>query len=298
MKHLFTMVTICFFCLLLSTQQVLANDKPTVFVSIVPQKFFLQQIGKDHVNVEVMVKPGASPATYEPKSSQMRQLASASAYFSIGVPFEYAWLDKISKVNPKMKVVHTDEGITKLTMNKKKNKKKDMEHKEKSHDHKTGLDVHIWLSPSLVKIQAATVTDAFAKILPEKKALFQQNFDLFAKKIDMLDNDLHTIFKEKKGMKFMVFHPSWGYFAHDYGLQQVAVEVEGKNPKPAQLQKMIEKARKDDIHVIFVQAQFSTKSATVVAREIKGEVVPVNPLAEDWFLNMRLVADKLNNALR
>ena len=298
MKHRFTMVTICFFCLLLSTQQALANDKPTVFVSIVPQKFFLQQIGKDHVNVEVMVKPGASPATYEPKSSQMRQLASASAYFSIGAPFEHAWLDKISKVNLEMKVIHTDEGITKLSMSKKKDKNKKKEHKEKSHDHKTGLDVHIWLSPSLVKIQAATVTDALAKILPEKKELFQQNFDLFAKKIDTLDNDLHTIFKEKKGMKFMVFHPSWGYFAHDYGLQQVAVEVEGKNPKPAQLQKMIEKARKDDIHVIFVQAQFSTKSATVVAREIKGEVVPVNPLAEDWFLNMRLVADKLNNALR
>ena len=298
MKHRFTMVTICFFCLLLSTQQALANDKPTVFVSIVPQKFFLQQIGKDHVNVEVMVKPGASPATYEPKSSQMRQLASASAYFSIGAPFEHAWLDKISKVNLEMKVIHTDEGITKLSMSKKKDKNKKKEHKEKSHDHKTGLDVHIWLSPSLVKIQAATVTDALAKILPEKKALFQQNFDLFAKKIDTLDNDLHTIFKEKKGMKFMVFHPSWGYFAHDYGLQQVAVEVEGKNPKPAQLQKMIEKARKDDIHVIFVQAQFSTKSATVVAREIKGEVVPVNPLAEDWFLNMRRVADKLNNALR
>jgi len=293
MKHLFTIVTIYFFSLFFSTQVVFANDKPTVFVSIVPQKFFVEQIGKDHFNVEVMVKPGSSPATYEPKSSQMRQLASASAYFSIGVPFENAWLDKISKVNPEMKVIHTDEGITKLTMS-----KKDKEHKEKSHDHKTGLDVHIWLSPSLVKIQAATVTDALAKILPEKKALFQQNFDLFAKKIDTLDNDLHTIFKEKKDMKFMVFHPSWGYFAHDYGLQQVAIEVEGKNPKPAQLQKTIEKAKKDDIHIIFVQSQFSTKSAAVVAREINGEVVPVNPLAEDWFLNMRLVADKLNNALR
>ncbi|HIO92235.1 MAG TPA: cation ABC transporter substrate-binding protein [Leucothrix mucor] len=298
MKRLFTILTICFFSLLLSTQWAFANDKPTVFVSIVPQKFFVQQIGKDHVNVEVMVKPGASPATYEPKSSQMRQLASASAYFSIGVPFEHAWLDKISKVNPEMKVVHTDEGITKLTMSKKKKKAKEKEHKEKSHDHKTGLDVHIWLSPLLVKIQAATVTDALVKILPEKKALFQQNFDLFAKKIDTLDNDLHTIFKEKKGMKFMVFHPSWGYFAHDYGLQQVAVEVEGKNPKPAQLQKTIEKARKDDIHVIFVQPQFSTKNATVVAREIKGEVIPINPLAEDWLSNMRVVADKFQSALR
>lgn len=290
MKRLFIALTICFFSLLLSTQRTFATDKPTVFVSIVPQKFFVQQIGKDHVNVEVMVKPGASPATYEPKSSQMKQLASSSAYFSIGVAFEHVWLEKISKVNPKMKVIHTDEGISKLTM---------IKHKKKSHNHHhTGVDPHIWLSPSLVKKQAAIVTDALAKILPEKKALFQQNFDLFAKKIDTLDNNLRTIFKEKKGMKFMVFHPAWGYFARDYGLKQVAIEVEGKNPKPAQLRKLIEKAKKDDIHAIFVQPQFSTKSATVVAREIKGEVIPVNPLSEDWFSNMRVVADKLKNALR
>jgi len=296
MKRLFTAVMIYFFSLLLSTQGAFAMDKPTVFVSIVPQKFFVQQLGKDHVNVEVMVKPGASPATYEPKSSQMKQLASSSAYFSIGVAFEDAWLKKISKVNPEMKIIHTDEGITKLAMT--KHKDESNENKEKSDDHHTGLDPHIWLSPLLVKKQAAIVTDALAKILPEKKELFQQNFDLFAKKIDTLDDDLRIIFKEKKGTKFMVFHPAWGYFAHDYGLEQIAIEVEGKNPKPAQLQKLIEKAKKDDIHAIFVQPQFSTKNATVVAREIKGEVIAVNPLSEDWFSNMKIVADKFKDALR
>ncbi len=327
MKRFLVALTICYCTLFLTTQLTLATDKPTVFVSIVPQKFFVQQICKDSVNVEVMVQPGASPATYEPKSSQMKQLASTSVYFAIGVPFEHAWLEKIAGVNPEMKIIHTDKGITKLAMAKhshgheqhdhaghdKKHHTEEAKgheeheddhhgkhadnHHEEGHDHGI-LDPHIWLSPALVKKQAATITEALTTILPEKKNLFRQNFDAFAREIDSLDSDLHATFTGKQGKKFMVFHPSWGYFAHDYGLEQIAIEIEGKNPKPAQLAQLIEHAREHDIHVVFVQPQFSTKSAEIVAREINGKVIPVNPLAADWLSNLRHVAGTLKNALR
>ena len=318
MRRLFASVIMAYASLFMLVQGVYATDKPTVFVSVLPQKFFVQQISTDHVNVEVMVQPGASPTTYEPKSSQMQQLASASAYFAIGVQFEHAWLEKIAGVNPEMKVVQTDKGIHKLAManhrhdrehhtdvhhdNKIKQHEEHFDaHDEKKHDHHhehDGLDPHIWLSPSLVKKQAAVIAEELSKILPKKTSLFQQNFDIFAKQIDILDNDLHATFKGKDTMEFMVFHPSWGYFARDYGLKQVAIEIEGKSPKPAHLQKLIEFAREHDIHVIFVQPQFSTKSATVIAREIRGKVISVDPLAEDWLTNMRIVADKFKSVLQ
>jgi len=297
-KYLFTSLIYGYFSLFLSIQAVFAANKPTVFVSILPQKFFVQQISTDYVDVQVMVQPGASPATYEPKSSQMKQLASASAYFAIGVQFEYTWLEKIAEVNPEMKIVHTDKGIHKLTMAKHHHDEGHHEEKHGHHDDHGGLDPHIWLSPSLVKKQAAIITDALSKILPEKASLFHKNLEVFARQIDELDDDLRSTFKTKKGMQFMVFHPSWGYFANDYGLKQVAIETEGKDPKPAQLRKLIEFAREHDIHVVFVQPQFSTKSATVVAKEIKGEVIPINPLAEDWSTNMRVVADKFKSVLQ
>jgi len=324
MKHRLITVTVCFFISFLYGSVALATDKPTVFVSILPQKYFVQQISMDHINVEVMVQPADSPATYEPKSSQMRQLASSSAYFAIGVPFERAWLEKIAGINPEMNVVHTDEGITKLTMaehrhnqehhadqhhpantdeaQEKEHKEEhaDVHHKE-NNDHRDqhgGFDPHIWLSPSLVKKQVNIIADALSKIIPEKASLFQENLKSFTRKIDALDTDLRNTLKGKKGMRFMVFHPSWGYFADDYGLEQIAIESEGKEPKPAQLRKLIEHARKNDINVVFVQPQFSTKSATVVAREIGGEVIPVDPLAENWLTNMQVVADKLKQALK
>ena len=270
-----------------------AQPLDTVFVSILPQKTFVQQISGESLNIEVMVQPGASPATYEPKPSQMRKLASSSAYFAIGVPFENAWLERISGVNPEMEVIHTDKGIKKVAM-----VSHSHEHHTDEHDHDGGLDPHIWLSPVLVKKQAANITAGLAQLFPEKTALFQANFRAFEQRLDTLHAELKEQLHPFQGKQFMVFHPSWGYFAREYGLEQVAIEIEGKSPKPAQVTEFIEQARKDGIRIIFAQQQFSTKNARVIAQAIGGEVVLVDPLAEDWFANMHKIAQKFQEALQ
>lgn len=275
------------------------TDLPTVFVSILPQKYFVQRIGGDSVIVEVMVLPGANPAIYEPKPSQMRKLASSAAYFAIGVPFEDAWLDRIAGVNAKMQVVHTDAGIAKLAMaghhHEKENREKG--HGGEQHGH-SGLDPHIWLSPPLVKQQAAVIKEALLQLLPNQAEKIHQQYQAFMTEIDQLDTELRATLQGKKGVGFMVFHPSWGYFAHEYGLEQEAIEVEGKTPKPSQLKELIEHAEEHAIHVIFAQPQFSLKSAETIARAIKGEVILIDPLAEDWLDNMRNVAEKLKRTLQ
>ncbi|MGB3211052.1 MAG: zinc ABC transporter substrate-binding protein [Desulforhopalus sp.] len=287
----------------------IANDKPTVFVSIIPQKFFVQQISKDLVNVEVMVQPGASPATYEPKPSQMAKLSSSAIYFAVGVPFEKAWLARIIAVNPDMKVVRTDRDIEKIAMVRhhheamKGEGHREAEHHEDGHHEPESsghviLDPHIWLSPGLVKKQALAILEGLKVIAPRHAVEFLTNYTVFLEKIDALDVQLQALLQDRKGMRFMVFHPTWGYFAKDYGLEQVPIEIEGKAPKPAQLLELIRQARENDIHIIFVQPQFSQKSAEVVAREIKGKAIFVDPLAEDWFANMRDVAEKFKLAVK
>jgi zinc transport system substrate-binding protein len=96
----------------------------------------------------------------------------------------------------------------------------------------------------------------------------------------------------------MVFHPSWGTFAHTYGLKQVPIEVEGKSPKPAKLKELIQRARSSRIKVIFVQPQFSSKSAQQLSKAIGGRVAVVDPLAQDWANNLRQVAEEFNNAFK
>ena len=283
--------------LLICGEHAQADEKVAVFVSIAPQKYFLQQIGAQRVDVRVMVQPGASPATYEPKPRQMAAISRTHIYFAIGVPFEKIWLKKIAAANPDMQVVHTDHGIPKIPMA--TNQIESEHHREKDHqDHHGQLDPHIWLSPELVMTQARTILKALIEIDPEHRAVYEANTNLFVSKHADLDADLKKEFADKQGLQFMVFHPSWGYFARSYGLQQVPVEIEGKDPKPAQLKTLIEHAKKRKINVIFVQPQFSARSAERVAKEIGGQVIFADPLASDWFGNLREVTAKFKTALR
>ena len=268
------------------------SGKMAVFVSIAPQKYFVQQICKELADVQVMVRPGASPATYEPKPRQMAAISKTRIYFSIGVPFEKAWLEKIAATNPDMAVVPTDRGIKKQPIA--------LYHHhedEKQPEHGT-LDPHIWLSPPLVMIQARTILEALQETDPTHRSVYENNYRAFMSQLSDLDAELRTIFSGSFGQQFMVFHPSWGYFAHAYGIKQVPIEIEGKEPKPAQLRELIEHAREDGIKFVFVQPQFSARSAKLIAREISGQVVFADPLAEDWAGNLRAVARKFEIALR
>lgn len=292
-----------FACYLYLTGTCFAS-KPTLFVSIVPQKYFVQQISGDLVEVKVMVKPGANPATYEPKPSQMAGLAESKAYFCVGVPFESVWLERIQGVNPQMEIVHTDKDIKKRMMESHHNhvhdEKKENEHGAGEHgdEHaeERSLDPHTWLAPLLVKKQAAVIFTALKKMLPEHIALLDKNYNNFLTRLDNLDVELRRIFAGQQGLEFMVFHPSWGYFAEAYGLIQEPVEIEGKSPKPSQLRDLILNARQKRISTIFVQPQFSEKSAKVIARELGGEVVYADPLAADWEANLLNVASKIKKS--
>jgi zinc transport system substrate-binding protein len=297
------------------------ETKPTVFVSILPQKYFVQQICNDLMDVEVMTLPGASPHTYEPKPSQMAALSKAKAYFAIGVPFERTWLDKFAAANPDLKIVHTDKNGEKMPMDvphrhdehEEGHGHEGREHEggeggEKEHGEKGGeesrdhgdivLDPHIWLSPPLVLTQSETILEALVAIDPENAETYTANHGKFASKIQSLHEELKKDFAGKEGLRFMVFHPTWGYFAREYGLVQVPAEIEGKEPKPAQLKELIEKARERDIKVVFAQPQFSTRSAELISREIGGRVVLVDPLAPDWDENIRKVAEAIGAELR
>lgn len=252
-------------------------EKPDVFVSIVPQQYFVEKIAGEQVRVHVMVPFGGSPHTYEPKPGQMRTLAGAVAYFSIGVTFEDAWLDKIRSASPDMKMIHTDRGIKKREIN-------------EGHGHDHGhADPHIWLSPPLVMLQARNILEGLIMIDPDNRKEYQANYQTFIREIAELDVFLQN--RLTPGTRFMVYHPSWGYFAHAYGLIQIPIEVEGKAPKARQMQEVIRHAREKNIDSILVQPQFSTRDAETIAREINGKTVIADPLAANWAENLKAVAE-------
>jgi zinc transport system substrate-binding protein len=285
----------------------------TVFVSILPQKFIVEQIGADAVDVAVMVAPGASPHTYEPKPGQMETLSKAELYFSVGVSFEKAWLPRFAAANRRMKIVPMDQGIEKLPMAAHAHADDDHDPAHHSHGHaqdqkphphaqqekhESLLDPHIWLSPPLVKIMARHALDALLDLAPENADLFRHNHDAFISRLDELHARIGQILADSQGQPFMVFHPSWGYFAHTYGLVQIPIEIDGKEPKPAQIQHLIQEARELGIKVVFVQPQFSARSARMIADALDGRVLPADPLAYEWDVNLLEQARVLQKAVR
>ena len=275
-------------------------DKIPVLVSILPQQYFVEKIAGDLADISVLVQPGASPATYEPKPWQMAKMASTKIYFTIGVPFEGVWLPKIKSANPGMRIVCTDEGIQKMNMASALHESHHHRHDHKpSNEAARGLDPHIWTSPQLVKIIAKNIQKALVETDADHRDVYNANYDRFALEIDQLDAALKALLINGNPEKsFMVFHPSWGYFAEAYGLKQIPVEIEGKAPKPAQLQQLISQARDKGIKVIFVQSQFSTQSAEVLAKALGGKVVFADPLAYDWAKNLQQQAEAFKPALK
>jgi zinc transport system substrate-binding protein len=295
-------VTGSLFWLLMAGQPALAANVKT-FVSIAPQQYFVQKIGGDIVDVSVLVPPGADPHTYEPKPRQMAELSKTAVYFAVGIDFEKAWMKKIAATNPGMRIVHTDAGIEKMALaehhHEHAKETKDAHGHDTTHHHHEGApDPHVWLSPQLVKIQAKHITEALAAVDSVNRTRYEENYTAFLREIDALDAEFKSLFADRQGTRFMVFHPSWGYFAQAYGLEQVPIEIEGKDPKLAQLKELIHHAKEHNIKVIFVQPQFSSKSAQMVSREIGGQLIAVDPLAGNWAENLREVGRKFKAALR
>jgi zinc transport system substrate-binding protein len=250
----------------------------TITVSILPQKFFVERIGGERVAVDAMVLPGESPATYEPQPAQLRALSEADAYVSIGVPFERAWLQRIASANSGMLMVDTTEGIDRV-------------------GGAENPDPHIWLSPGLVKTQVRTIYEGLVALDPAHEAVYRANLDAFIAEINALDAGIREALADVERRKFMVLHPSWGYFARDYGLEMIAVEVGGQEPSAAELAELVLRAKRENIQVVFAQPEFSTRAAETIAAEIGGRVLLISPLAEDWLENMRKVAETLAEVL-
>ncbi|MDD3008091.1 MAG: zinc ABC transporter substrate-binding protein [Arcobacter sp.] len=281
-------------------------NKPELTVNILPQKYFVQKIVKDKYEINVMVKPGSSPHNYEPKPSQMKSLVASKVYFLAGDTSEKVWLEKFKQSAKNTLFVDTTIGIEKMEMEKHEHHEEakdehkhehEDEHEEHGHDH-TGLDPHIWLDPILVKIQAKNIYEAMVKIDSVNSDFYKTNYEEFLKELDTLDADIKNILAPYKDKAFMVFHPSWGYFAKRYEIEEISIEIEGKEPKPNELVELIEEAKKHNIKIVFVSPQFSQKSAQTISKNIGANVVAIDPLSENWSKDLLKTANEIANSYK
>lgn len=270
------------------SQEAERRDKMQVVVTIPPLAEFVERIGGDRVHVSIMVSAGASPHSYEPTPGQLTDVANAKIYVKVGTPieFEIVWLDKLLATNSRIAVCNASEGIDLITV-------------EDVHEHTPVIghghtnDPHVWVSPENASIMVANIYQTMVAVDQKNTAYYAANKDAYLRTLDSLDEDIRRILGLKKQKKFLVYHPAWSYFARAYGIEQIAIEVEGKEPTARVLQAIITQARESGTNVIFASPQFNMKNAHVIAREINGTVILIDPLAKDYVANMRTIVQTL-----
>jgi zinc transport system substrate-binding protein len=268
------------------------DSKPIVTVTILPQKFFVEQIAGEFFTINVMLPPGAGEHEYEPTPKQVKELANSVIYFFVGhLGFEKSWMSRMAESAPHLNFVSCSKRIDLL------NAICEDQHEEVGDHQHDGTDPHIWTSPENVKTMCKTICDELSAKYPEMKPTFETNLAKFVEQLNTLDNEIRTSITDLPGKSFMIYHPVLAYFARDYHLQQHSIEFEGKTPSTGQMKRMIDLAKKENISAIFLQAQFEMAKAEVIAKEINAELMVIDPLAENWLAEMNSLTSKMKIAL-
>ncbi len=273
-------------------------SKESIFVSILPQKFFAERIVGDILDVEVMVAPGSSPATYEPTPRQMSKLGTSKLFYAIGVPFERAWIPKIQENYPNLFIEDLSVGIRKRPVDKpaslteEEHKHMHQGHKHHhGHEHQHGArDPHVWLDPLYAKKMSKTMFLSLSKQFPEHKVVFEQNYEKLAKDLESLDIELSNVLGNVEDKNLLVFHPAWGYLADRYGFRQIPIEIDNRNPTAKETADTIDFARENKIKIIFINSQIDSSQAKKIAQEIGAKVVSIDPLAVNYIENLKQVS--------
>lgn len=276
--------------LLLVSAAGVSAEPLSVYVSILPQKFFVQRLGGEHVRVSVLVGPGQSPETFEPLPRQMAILSRAALFYRIGVPFEDAWIDTVRNANPRIALLDARQGLSLREM-----ESVDDHHGADHHTHE-GDDPHIWLDPANVRVMIGHLRDRLIDLDPAHATAYRDNHDRFEQELLALEREIRSLLRPLQGRRIMVFHPSWGYFTDAFGLLQWPIESEGKEAGARTLKRLIEQAREEQVKVIFVQQQFAQSQARALAAAIGGRLASLDPLAESYVDNLRQVAQVISEA--
>lgn len=271
-------------CLTACSSKQQQSEEPTVTVTLEPLRYFTEAIAGDKFKVVSMVPKGSSPETYDPTPQQLVNLDKSTAYLRIGhIGFEQAWMDKLATNAPHLKIFDTSKGIDVI---------QEAGHDHGDHHHEGGIEPHIWNSTRNASVIADNIYAALCELDSENEPYYKHRRDSLQQIIAQTDAEVRNLLQNADST-FLIYHPALSYFARDYGLKQISIEEGGKEPSPAHLKELIETCRRDNARVIFVQQEFDTRNAKLIADELGITVIPINPLSYEWQEEMINVAKAL-----
>ena len=281
-RQLFLLLIVLWGC-----QNPVQKQSDTITVSILPQKYLVEQLAGNILKVNVLVPPGSSPHNYEILPSQMKEMARSKAWIQIGLlTFEDAWKEKLGEINKNLLIVNSSERIPLLAGS-------DHDHEAEGHHHAETFDPHVWLSPAEMKVLGQNTLNALTKCFPDHQREFEENYASFVRKVDSLSVQIDQKLSPLKNRNILIFHPALAYFARQFKLEQIPLELDGKEPSPKHIKEIVDLAHQQNIRVIFIQKEFDPAFAQQMAHEINGQVLVIDPLDYNWEKQMLDITEKI-----
>lgn len=268
-------------------------DGNTVTVTIEPQRFFAEKIAGDKFKINCVVPSGQSPETYDPTPKQMVEIGKSNAYLRIGyIGFEHVWMQKIQENNPELKIFDVSKGMKFLTAE----EEEEHSHGEGEHHfHPEGIDPHIWSSIEGAKVIAWNTLNAFIQLDKENTEFYWKNYNALVAEIEQTEVTIKQLLDPLTARTFIIYHPALTYFAEEFDLIQLCIEMDGKEPSPAQLKQLVETAKANQTKVVFIQQEFDKKNAELIAKETGCRLAVINPLDFHWNKELIRIAKELSD---
>lgn len=283
MKHLLLLLLTIFFFGCGKTEMV--NTSPTVLTSIPPYIYFISRIAGDTVKIETLVPPGANPHIFEPTPKQVEKARGAQVWFTIGDSFEKKIVATLTQSNPELRLVSMTQGIPLLSIDEDAHELGACTH----HHSDEGKDLHIWLSPKLARIQAETIAHSLSEAFPDNRSLYQKNLEELLRDLQNTEDEISQELAPMRGLAILVSHPAFGYFCRDYGIVQLSIECEGKDPLPKHITHILKMAEKYQVKSVLTQPQYNNKGAELIAEKLHLPIFLVDPYSSDYLNNLRYI---------
>jgi zinc transport system substrate-binding protein len=263
------------------------SGKPTVLVSIPPYAYFVKKIAQDAVEIETLVPAGTNPHIYEATPQKVQRHQNAALWIYLGESFDKKVFKFFQDVKKPIQIVDITEGTHLLSICEENAMATERTH---CHHDDEGKDLHIWLSPTLAKLQAEKIAKALIELIPSQAVKFESNLQTFLNELDELDQQIATMLMPKRGKAILVSHPAFGYFCRDYHLIQLSVEIEGKEPLPQHVAEILNKAKSYSVQTVLTEPQYSNKGAELLAQSLSLPTQMVDPYAENFSENLLTIA--------
>ena len=284
-KKLALLLLLCFSCTKKAPEE---NQKPTILVTLAPYAFVTEYIVGETAKVKTLIPPGMNIHIYEPKPRQVSETGQAAIWFQITEPFEKRIEKAFREKNPSMRFVNLQKGLDLLSPH------SGVEFGSTCGHHHGSFDLHTWTSPRMLLQQSKTIADTLIALYPEHTTLYQKNFNNLALQLKTLDRNIEKMLTPFKGDAILVSHPALSYFCKDYGLLQISVECEGKDPRPKDIEKILAQAKNYTVRTVFLQQGFNNRGASLIGKKLHIPIHRIDPFAKDYLKNMLQIAEYIS----